>query len=87
MIQFTIITPSQARAARAILGLALREAANRASLGINTLNKFEMDDREPPTLDTAFKVAQFYDSMGIEFPDEQTVRQRLIGQAVSQAAA
>ncbi len=74
MMQFPILTPSQARAARAALGFALREAATKAGLGINTLNKFEMEDRGEITLDTAWKVAQFYQGFGLEFPDQQTVR-------------
>jgi DNA-binding XRE family transcriptional regulator len=76
-MNFPMLTPSQARAARAMAGLALREAATKAGMGINTLNRFELDGREPPTLDTAFKIAQFYQDLGLEFPDERTVRQRV----------
>jgi DNA-binding XRE family transcriptional regulator len=76
-VTFPMLTPSQARAARAMAGLALREAAFRSGMGINTLNRFEMDAREQPTLDTAFKIAQFYQDLGLEFPDERTVRQRV----------
>ena len=41
------MTPGQCRAARAILGLSQEEAAQAASVGIQTLIAFESGKRQP----------------------------------------
>jgi len=75
-VQFVVLTPVLARAARAAIGLALKDAAKQAGIGINTLNRFEMEGRRDVSLDTAYKIAQFYQERGIEFPDDRTMRMK-----------
>jgi transcriptional regulator with XRE-family HTH domain len=69
-----MISPAQSRAARAMLNLGLREVADQARVSINTLSRFEKDDRGATSTDTVLKVVQLYRSKGIEFLDGNTVR-------------
>ena len=63
------MTPAQARAARAILKLGVREVAERAKVTPNTVSRIEQDDRgtrgaQPSTVAA---VRGVYEAGGIEF--------------------
>lgn len=62
------MTPRQARAARAILGLSLKEACQQAGIGKRTLTEFEAGTRSINTV-TVAKLWSFYIGRGLSFSD------------------
>lgn len=62
-----VISPAQSRAARALLDARLERVAEKAGIGINTLARFEKEQRGKVSLDTAMKIADAYKALGIEF--------------------
>lgn len=68
------ITPNQSRAARALLGnLSTEEVRRVADLGANTITRFEMG-RHNLNLTSLEKLVAAYQKLGIDFPDQNTVR-------------
>lgn len=68
-----MITPSQSRAARALLKWTVEDAAKRAGLGKNTVLRFENEDGNPQR-NSGVVIANAYRAAGVEFPDPYTVR-------------
>lgn len=68
-----MITPSQSRAARALLKWTVEEAAKRAGLGKNTVLRFENEDGNPQR-SSGIVIENAYRAAGITFPDASTVR-------------
>jgi transcriptional regulator with XRE-family HTH domain len=66
------MTPSQARAARAILKLGVREVAELAKVTPNTVSRVEQDDQGPrgPQPVTVEAIRAIYEKRGIEFIPE-----------------
>lgn len=67
-----IISPIQSRAARAMLGLSLPDMKAHG-LGINTVNRFETSTGSL-RMDTMIRLVELYRSLGVDFPDNQSVR-------------
>jgi transcriptional regulator with XRE-family HTH domain len=66
------MNPSQARAARAMLKLGVRDVAELAKVTPNTVSRLEQDDQgargpQPVTVDAVRRV---YESRGVEFIPE-----------------
>jgi transcriptional regulator with XRE-family HTH domain len=66
------MTPAQARAARALLKLGVREVAELAKVMPNTVSRVEQDDQgprgaQPVTVDAIKRV---YENAGVEFIPE-----------------
>jgi transcriptional regulator with XRE-family HTH domain len=69
-----VISPAQSRAARALLDLRLDKVASQAGVSVNTLSRFERDDRGATSTDTVRKVLEVYRAMGVEFLEGDGVR-------------
>jgi transcriptional regulator with XRE-family HTH domain len=69
------MTPSQARAARAMLKLGVREVADLAKVTPNTVSRVEQDDSGPrgPQAVTVDAIRRVYEAAGIEFLDNGDV--------------
>jgi transcriptional regulator with XRE-family HTH domain len=81
-----IITREQSRAARALLGgLPVEAIRTKAGLGQNTIDKFE-NGRARMNMDSMLKLVAAYHALGIEFPDEHTVRRNPAVQEMDRAA-
>jgi transcriptional regulator with XRE-family HTH domain len=64
-----LVNGAQARAARALLGLAQDQVAKAAGIGISTLRRIEANDGAPEAhANTMVQLWRFYDQNGIEFP-------------------
>lgn len=82
-----VITPAQSRAARALLDLHTEQVAEKAGIGINTVQRFERKD-QAMNLATIEKLVAAYQDWGVEFPDNRTVRMsEEAAQAVAQQPA
>lgn len=69
------MNPSQARAARAILKLGVRDVANLAKVTPNTVSRVEQDDAGPrgPQPVTVDAIKRVYEARGIVFLDDGVV--------------
>jgi transcriptional regulator with XRE-family HTH domain len=67
------ITGTQSRLAREALNLNLKEVAEQANLGVNTISRFEQTGRVGAVM-TVRKLVEVYSRHGIEFPDTRTIR-------------
>jgi transcriptional regulator with XRE-family HTH domain len=63
------LTPSQCRAARALLEITQPGLAERAGLGLSTIVDFERSRRAVPS-ETAQVVQRTLEKLGVEFIDE-----------------
>jgi transcriptional regulator with XRE-family HTH domain len=63
------LTPSQCRAARALLEITQPGLAERAGLGLSTIVDFERSRRAVPS-ETAQVVRRTLEKLGVEFIDE-----------------
>ena len=70
-----MITPTQMRAARAILDISQAEAAKLLGIAPNTLSKIESGQADPPTSRVA-EIQKFYEDRGIEFTEGDGTRRR-----------
>jgi transcriptional regulator with XRE-family HTH domain len=68
------ISAAQSRAARALLGLGLREVAEETGLATNTVARFEKSDERKIGVETALKMANAYRKLGVEFLEGDGVR-------------
>jgi hypothetical protein len=68
-----MITPSQSRAARALLKWTVVEAGKRSGLGKNTVLRFESEDGNPQR-SSGIVIENAYRAAGVEFPDLHTVK-------------
>ena len=66
------MTPAQARAARAILKLGVREVAELAKVTPNTVSRIEQDDQGPRGAQpvTVEAIKRVYEAAGVEFIPE-----------------
>jgi len=66
------VNPAQARAARAILKLGVREVAELAKVTANTVSRVEQDEAGPrgPQPVTVEAIKSVYEKLGITFFDE-----------------
>ena len=66
------MTPAQARAARAILKLGVREVAELAKVTPNTVSRVEQDDQGPRGAQpvTVEAIKRVYEAAGVEFIPE-----------------
>ncbi|WP_108462258.1 helix-turn-helix domain-containing protein [Devosia naphthalenivorans] len=66
------MTPAQARAARALLKLGVREVAELAKVTPNTVSRIEQDDQGPRGAQpvTIEAIRRVYESAGVEFIPE-----------------
>lgn len=62
------MTPTQSRAARAMLNLDIKSVCKAAAIGKRTLSEFELG-RRSPNASTLAKIEAFYISSGIAFED------------------
>lgn len=69
-----MITPRQARMARAALKWSLAKFARHAGLGTNTVMRFEQGTDSLSSTSEAIEGA--FRELGVEFPDRETVRFR-----------
>lgn len=70
-----ILTPAQCRAARALLDWSQPELAQRAGMHVQTISSFE-SDHGTPTKTTLEKIFLTFESVGIEFLNEDGVKRR-----------
>ena len=66
------MTPGQARAARALLKLGVREVAALAKVTPNTVSRIEQDDAGPrgPQPVTVYAIKRVYEAAGVQFIPE-----------------
>lgn len=66
------MTPGQARAARALLKLSVRDVALRAKVTPNTVSRVEQDEAGPrgPQPVTVEAIRRVYETAGVEFIPE-----------------
>ena len=66
------MTPAQARAARALLKLGVREVAERAKLTPNTVSRVEQDETGPRGAQpvTIEAIRRVYEELGVQFIPE-----------------
>jgi transcriptional regulator with XRE-family HTH domain len=67
-----MITPAQAKAARALLGWSQDDLARRSGVVRRTLMSFETGAREPRE-DTLLRVVETFEQAGIEFVSRRNV--------------
>lgn len=70
-----MITPSQMRAARAILDLTQGEAAEKLGIAANTLSKIESGQSDPPA-SRVRDIQEFYENSGVEFFGNEGVQKK-----------
>lgn len=71
--------PYQARAARAILRLGIRDVAEGANLSPNTIVRLEDDSAYPSRRSTMALVRMFYEQRGIAFESNGTFFDENVG--------
>jgi transcriptional regulator with XRE-family HTH domain len=64
-----MITSSQCKMARAALGWGVRELAEKAQIGVTTINRFETG-QTTPVRGTLIVIQQTFEAAGIRFTDE-----------------
>lgn len=69
-----VITARQARAARAVMGLSVRELAERVAISESSIRRIECEQDQTPTLDIRAKVQEFFEREGFKFLFEETQR-------------
>lgn len=70
-----MITPSQSRAARAMLKWTVEDVSRQAGIGKNTVVRFEQEDGNSQR-SSGLLIEGAYRAAGVEFPDNDTVRYR-----------
>jgi hypothetical protein len=68
------VTPRQAKAARAVLGLSVAKVAKRAGISDSSVRRVEDPAIGAATLDLKVRLQEFYESAGIEFMAHGEVR-------------